>query len=234
MRQDNFANRWELAAQIDTIAAEAKEMASSAAYVVYLIFDPSRPDPQGTYEGLPLYIGESSQVETRFKTHLRCALSRQGTAGSVHNEIYRMAERCVLPRILLLEECASRAASLEAEIRWAQKLLYQGYALFNRLPGQRAAVDEHHYRHHQRQRLWKLTLAEAAAAKIRMRVRCKGGCFAIDANLENYAAGDFPHRKLSAVKRALGPCTRCGKRAKIVLSEPSGPTGPPKDAHSHM
>ena len=234
MHRDNFANRWELAAQIDTIAAEAKEMAGSAAYVVYLIFDPSRPDPQGTYEGLPLYIGESSQVETRFKTHLRCALSRQGTAGSVHNEIYRMAERCVLPRVVVLEGCASRAASLEAEIRWAQKLLHQEYAIFNRLPGQSEAVDEHHYRRHQRQRLWKLTLAEAAAAKIRMRVRCKGGCFEIDADLENYAAGDFPHRKLSAVKRAIGPCTRCGKRASIVLSVPAGPIGQSNGAHSHM
>ncbi|MBD2842609.1 GIY-YIG nuclease family protein [Erythrobacter rubeus] len=219
MSKTNFANRWELKKLIDAIAEEAGILAGPAAYVVYLIYDPSRRDPYGQHPGLPLYVGETSELAKRFKNHMRSALGLQGTKGSVHNEIYRMAQNGALPGIIILETCKSRADSLEAEIHWAQKLLHQGYRLFNRMPGQAKAVNEHQYRPKQRDRLWRMTLAEAYAAKIAMSLRCPSGCFATDVDIRHYAGGEFPYRRLSALKRKLKPCGACGMKLAALFEE---------------
>lgn len=221
MHRRKFNTRWELAKLIDAMAEEADLAAGPAAYVVYLIVDPARTDPAGQFPGLPLYVGETSQFSKRLKTHMRVALSRRGTKGSVHNEIYRMAELGLLPQFTILETCPSRAASLEAEIRWAQHLLGKGYTLFNRLDGQAAPVNETEYRRYQSKRLWHLTLEEAYLAKISMSVRCPGGCFEVPVDIGYYAGGDDPYQRLSVVKRQLKPCGCCGKRLSVKLNEPS-------------
>lgn len=219
MPKADFANRWELKKLIDAIAEEAGLLAGPAAYIVYLIYYPSRRDPHGHHPGLPLYVGETSELAKRFKSHMRCALGLQGTRGSVHNEIYRMTETGSLPGVMMLETCKTRAESLEAEIRWAQKLLHQGYRLFNRMPGQAKPLNEHQYRRKQRDRLWRMTLAEAYAARISMNLRCPSGCFATEVDIRHYAGGDFPHRRLSVLKRKLKPCGACGKRLSTSFAE---------------
>ena len=219
MSKANFANRWELKKLIDAIAEEAGLLAGPAAYVVYLIYDPSRRDPHGQYRGLPLYVGETSELAKRFKSHMRRALGLQGTRGSVHNEIYRMAQDGALPGVTILETSKTRADSLEAELRWAQKLLHQGHRLFNRMPGQAKAVNEHQYRRKQCDRLWRMTLAEAYAAKISMSLHCPSGCFSTSVDIRHYAGGDFPYRRLSVLKRKLKPCGACGKRLSASFEE---------------
>ncbi|MBV7256129.1 GIY-YIG nuclease family protein [Pacificimonas sp. WHA3] len=219
MSKANFANRWELKKLIDAIAEEAGLLAGPAAYVVYLIYDPSRRDPHRQYRGLPLYVGETSELAKRFKSHMRRVLGLNGTNGSVHAEIYRMAQDGALPGVTVLGISNARAESLEVELRWAQKLLHHGYRLFNRMPGQAKAVNEHQYRRKQRDRLWRMTLAEAYAAKISMSLHCPSGCFSTNVDIRHYTGGDFPYRRLSVLKRKLKPCGACGKRLSASFEE---------------
>ncbi|MEL7198518.1 MAG: hypothetical protein AAGL10_09405 [Pseudomonadota bacterium] len=137
---------------INSIAQEIGSRAADAAYVVYLIYDPSRPDPAETYPSLPLYVGETLNVEARYKDHMQRAMGRGGRMSAIHKEINSIGMRGVLPRMLLLEGCQTRLESVGAENRWAQLLWRRGYKLFNLVTGQCEAVTDQEYRRYQSNR----------------------------------------------------------------------------------
>jgi hypothetical protein len=223
MSTTTFSTRWELRDRIDAISAEVGLLAGSAPYVVYLILDPRRADPAGEFEGLPLYVGESADPARRVKSHFRRGLSRQGSAASIHNELYRMALAQRLPIFQILEVCHTRSESLIAETRWAQRLLAAGYQLFNKLPEQTRQMDAKLVARYNGKRLWGLTLEEADRSGVEMKLACPSGCFETRVDIKHFAGGDFPNRRLSLLKKYLQPCTCCGKRLRTSLRLPPAP-----------
>ena len=208
--------------RIEAIASEFGSAIGTSPFAVYVILDPARPDPSGTYPGLPLYVGESSNPAGRARSHLRHALGGKGSELSVQAEILRMIAAGNWPIFAVLEKCKTRADSLEAELRWSQQLLRQGYRLFNRLPGQSRIIAKPHYNTLISNRVWKLTVREADSAYIRMTLACTDGCFETEVNIRHYASPDFPSRKLSALKNTIEPCARCGSRLAIKVREQNG------------
>lgn len=118
--------------QIEAIATDAHKQALGAAYAVYVILDRTRPDPNGLFPGTPIYVGQTSRIHGRIVDHCQTALVNGGCEGSLKASLANLIESGNTPSVKVVQLCESKASSLFAETRWAQKLLAMGYQLKNR------------------------------------------------------------------------------------------------------
>lgn len=128
--------------QIEAIAKNAHNQAQGATYVVYVILDHSRPDPNGFFAGTPIYVGQSGRIHDRIVDHCQAALVYGGCEGSIKATLAKMIESGNLPSVKVVQLCNGKDSSLIAETRWAQKLLAMGYQLKNRTPLQARVMTQ--------------------------------------------------------------------------------------------
>ena len=205
--------------RIKKIAARFAKKARGAHYVVYAILDPTKTDRAKRYRALPFYVGETKNARDRALSHMRHAFLQKDLHQPVKSEIFRIMQASQLPEFVVLERCLTRADSLEAELRWSQQLLKWNYTLSNCLPGQSRIISKHHYEKLNANRLWKLTLAEAHAAGISLTVLCASGCYRTAVNLSAFAGSKTSGRRLSALKKAIAPCSCCQSEPTVLIAE---------------
>ena len=128
--------------QIEAIAKNAHNQALGAAYVVYVILDQTRLDPNGLFAGTPIYVGQSGRIHDRIVDHCQAALVYGGGEGSLKATLADMIESGNPPSVKVVQLCDGKDSSLFAETRWAQKLLAMGYQLKNRTPLQASVMTQ--------------------------------------------------------------------------------------------
>lgn len=126
--------------QIEAIAKNAHTQAQGASYVVYLILDPTLPDPHGLFPSTPIYVGQTGRIYGRIKDHCEQALVYGGPEGSLKAILTNLIESGNPPAVMVAQLCNNTISSRFAETRWAQKLLAMGYKLKNRAPLQRSIM----------------------------------------------------------------------------------------------
>jgi hypothetical protein len=216
MYQINGLTLNEVYSRIRNIASQLEAQAGDARYIVYLISDPTVADPLGLRSSLPIYIGESGQFAYRADNHMREAYKGRGAESSIKRRIGEIGEAGWLPQIEILERLHTRADSLRKETEWAQRFLRQGYHLYNQWTEQRQIVSREEQDRWAKQRLWFLTIAEAAEAGLQVVFECPQLDF-----IERINPGDHidlqqvrqPLRDLKALRKR---CPRCNARLDVT------------------
>lgn len=222
MSKKSFGNASDLEHRMKNVADRFKQKARGARYVVYAILDPNKTDPAMRYDALPFYVGETKNARNRALSHMRHALMQKDLHQPAKWEIYRIMQANQLPEFIVLERCFTRADSLEAELRWSQQLLKLNYSLSNCLPGQSRIISKHHYEKLIANRLWKLTLAEAHAAGIRVELFCPAGCYRTAIDLSAFKGSKTSGRRLAALKKTIAACSCCQSEPIVAIAEPNG------------
>lgn len=175
-----------------------------AGYVTYAIKEPVA-SARHADDGIPFYVGETTNLARRARQHLRRGGSPTHDRHSVYWHIYRLLAAERLPRFVILERTASRAASLQSEAQWAQRFLEQGHVLANQWTEHKAGKARATV---PGKRLWSFTLAEAAADGLTLRVECRRCKTSLPLPLASVMAAAPPATRLGALRLAVG-CPAC-------------------------
>ncbi|NOU04045.1 MAG: hypothetical protein HOO94_10400 [Novosphingobium sp.] len=65
-----------LRAQFKAIVVDVMALVPKGSHVNYVIIDPTVPDPEGVFPGLPIYTGQSADIEQRILAHLGASAAR--------------------------------------------------------------------------------------------------------------------------------------------------------------
>lgn len=126
-----------IAAHLKSLQRQARQEARGAPYAVYALLDPidqETTEGASQFDGIPFYVGQSSQVEIRLRQHFRSSRKLEGDSQMVHRRIADMLAAGRLPRLAILEIARTRSQSLMGELRWGQHMMRAGFALANTSP----------------------------------------------------------------------------------------------------
>lgn len=113
-----------------------RQQAEGAAYVIYLILDPTQADPLGQFEALPIYVGLSSNVGQRVENHYRRAALKKLDGHRVCGHMRELMRQDILAGFEVIDRYDKEIDAKIAETVYAQLLLRSGYRLYNLWPSQ--------------------------------------------------------------------------------------------------
>ena len=114
----------------------AQQQAEGAAFAIYLILDPTQPDPLGQFEALPIYVGLSSNVGRRVEKHFRRAALKKLDGHLVCGRMRELMRQDILAGFVVVDRYEDEIDAKIAETVFAQLLLQAGYRLYNLWPSQ--------------------------------------------------------------------------------------------------
>lgn len=212
-----------LRAKFHEIANEAAELVPPSAYANYVIIDPTKADPERILPGAAIYVGQTSELGSRIRSHLRQAIRPAPEHAQLYHCMARMISRGTWPVFRVLETHTNRVNCMLAETVWAQRLLRSGARLFNTWPEQSRILTNSSLRRMQRARLFLLSLLDAEAAGINLEITCRAGCFTLTAAPKELAVW-FSHRiTLKGVRERTLRCPECGGQNRYVLVDGAHP-----------
>lgn len=118
------------------VSERAQQQAEGAAFAIYLILDPTQPDPLGQFEALPIYVGLSSNVGRRVEKHFRRAALKKLDGHLVCGRMRELMRQDVLAGFVVVDRYEDEIDAKIAETVFAQLLLHSGYRLYNLWPSQ--------------------------------------------------------------------------------------------------
>jgi len=208
-----------LRTKFKVVAREAGELVPASAYANYVIIDPTFSDRDEILPGVPIYIGQTARIVPRIQEHLRRAL----TPGAASNSLYRRMGQLIrigaLPIFRILEIHQTRADSIRAEAVWAQRLLRSGADLLNFLPEQSRILTASSVGRMQRVRLLTMSLPEAYAAGIVLRIACRRGCFARAISPVDLLPWFGDRITLMGIRTRTRQCPVCGGINSFAVAE---------------
>lgn len=116
--------------RIEETAERAESQAAGAPYVVYVILDPTQPDPFGRFRILPIYVGVSSLIRRRVRKHFRRA-AYDAFGSPVAGRVRKLLLRGVVAEFEVIDRLDNKLDAMIAETAHAQRLLKIGYRLCN-------------------------------------------------------------------------------------------------------
>lgn len=128
--------------QIDKLAEQFRLEVKTSPYVIYMILDPTQPDPKGQHQGLPIYVGVSSQIHHRLKQHFRAAGASEPGNRALYQLLGRLLQQQILVKFEIVERLDNKRDAMIAETVHAQRLLAAGYRLMNSWYFQRNLLSE--------------------------------------------------------------------------------------------
>ena len=125
-----------LRTKFQAIATETAELVPPSAYANYVIIDPTTADPERILPGAAIYVGQTSELRSRIRSHLRQAIRPAPEHAQLYHYMARLISRGAWPVFRVLETHTNRVDCMLAETVWAQRLLRSGARLFNTWPEQ--------------------------------------------------------------------------------------------------
>lgn len=211
-----------IAAHVKSLQRQARQEARGAPYAVYALLDPT---DQGTaqgasqFDGIPFYVGQSSQVEIRLRQHFRSARRLAGDSQMVHRRIADMLAAGRLPRLAILEIARTRSQSLIGELRWGQHMMRVGFALANTSPDMIGPMEYDELDAWLEFRRRSMLASEAAREGAVIVHRCI--CGRADRLIDPADHAACWSRRLRVLKIANGTrqCPRCGRECEWWLGD---------------
>ena len=117
--------------RIEDMAQHAEMQAAGADHVVYVILDPTRPDPLGQFKSLPIYVGVSGEIRIRVKKHFREAAYNDFGRNPLYGRMRALLLRDVVAEFEVIDRLDNKVDGMIAETAHAQRLLKAGYRLCN-------------------------------------------------------------------------------------------------------
>lgn len=206
-----------LRAKFQEIATEAAELLPPSAYANYVIIDPTTADPERILPGAAIYVGQTSELPSRIRSHLRQAIRPAPEHAQLYHYMARLISNGTWPVFRVLETHTNRVDCMLAETVWAQRLLRSGARLFNTWPEQSRLLTKSSLRRMQRARLFLLSLLDAEAAGLNLEIACRAGCYTLTAAPKDLAVW-FGHRiTLKGVRERTLRCPECGGQNRYAL-----------------
>lgn len=203
--------------QIEGMAQEVAELVPDDAYTIYMILDPTRPDPTGILPGVPIYVGQSGAAARRIKSHMQRALMQSVRRGSLYERIFTIVQAGAMPIFRVLQLHQTRLESVQGETIWAQRLLRDGACLYNRWPEQSRLMAGKELARRQRRRLFDLSLAEADEAGAALQARCCRDGWHVAIGAEHLLPRFGKLVTFHTVRRTLRECPQCGGRLRHTI-----------------
>ena len=150
-------------AKFQAIATETAELVPPSAYANYVIIDPTTADPERILPGAAIYVGQTSELRSRIRSHLRQAIRPAPEHAQLYHYMARLISRGAWPVFRVLETHTNRVDCMLAETVWAQRLLRSGARLFNTWPEQSKLLTASSLR--RMQRVFPVWAAVASKAK---------------------------------------------------------------------
>jgi len=213
-----------LRAKFHDIATEAAALVPPGAFANYVIIDPTESDPDGILPGAAIYTGQSGNVRGRIRSHLRHAVVPGSEQGRLYDRMAELIRTGTMPIFRILETHRNRAESVMAETVWAQRLLRSGAKLLNTWPEQSRLITGSSSRRMQRVRLMLLSLTEAQAAGLSLRIACVKGCYSMVADPADLALWFGDRITLQGVRKRSARCPLCEGRNRFEVAS-DGNTG---------
>ncbi len=199
-----------LRAQFKAIVVDVMALVPKSMHVNYCIVDPTVPDPEGVFPGMPIYTGQSADVGQRILAHLRHAAVIPHDPGPLYERLAALIHGRTMPIIRILQVHRTRAEAIVAETIWAQRLLRSQARLLNIPPDQSRILTPSSVRRMQRVGLFGLSLADAREAGLGLRVSCRGGCTPLTLQTRVLARRYREYLTLLSVRRRMSHCHLCG------------------------
>lgn len=127
---------------IEDMAERIGQQADGASHVVYVILDPTQPDPLGQFKALPIYVGVTRRIRRRVKQHFRCAAYNEFGNKVIYRRLRNLLLQNVVAEFEVIERFDTKLDAMIAETMHAQRLLRAGYTLCNRWFFQRYILTE--------------------------------------------------------------------------------------------
>ncbi len=191
------------------------------AYVVYVILDPTRRDPDCRYgRWLPIYVGQTLRLERRILSHFRNAEWRPRNRQTIKRKLAVIMQQYKVPEFVVLGEYGSRLEALKGETMWAQRLRHEGYVLANRVGDQRNRMPKEKLKSALKKKVRELTIAEAANAGVTLAATCPRCHHRVDIDLRAFRNLVGPHHVLLRTLTGRDyPCPQCGSLMKCRTQE---------------
>lgn len=199
-----------LRAQFKAIVVDVMALVPKGSHVNYVIIDPTVPDPEGVFPGLPIYTGQSADIAQRILAHLRHAAVVPPDRGQLYARMAALIHAGTMPIFRILQVHRTRAQCLVAETTWAQRLLRSKAQLLNTSPDQSRILTRSSVRRMQRVGLFSLSLVEADHVGLSLQIKCRGGCQPITVRPSSLAQRFGERMTLRGVRRRLKRCHACG------------------------
>lgn len=199
-----------LRAQFKAIVVDVMALVPKGMHVNYVIIDPTVPDPERVFPGMPIYTGQSADVGQRILAHLRHAAVIPHDPGPLYERLAALIHGGTMPIFRILQVDRTRAQAIVAETTWAQRLLRSRARLLNIPPDQSRILTPSSVRRMQRARLFGLSLADAREAGLGLRITCRGGCASHTLQPRALARHFREHLTLRSVRRRMSHCHACG------------------------
>lgn len=205
----------EVEAAIRTAIATTRAAESEGGWITYLARDPRKEDLKGN-PGWPIYVGQSKELGTRVRNHLRTSEKRAQAHDSVRKRIREILHEGYVPIFEVLDRQPTRLLSLVSETNFARACRRRGYDIANLRRLQNEAGPPITRHDIPTDWLWEFSLDEAMADGIRVRLRCRRCRESLLIELSHFRWLDTPPKDLRAIRDdplwLLEPCTACGRR----------------------
>ena len=86
-----------LRAKFQAIATETAELVPPSAYANYVIIDPTTADPERILPGAAIYVGQTSELRSRIRSHLRQAIRPAPEHAQLYHYMARLISRGAWP-----------------------------------------------------------------------------------------------------------------------------------------
>ncbi len=182
------------------------------AYVVYVILDPTRIDPDRRYgRGMPIYVGQTLRLERRILSHFRNAEWRSKSPQTIKRKLAVILQQHKVPEFVVLGEYGSRLEALKGETMWAQRLRHEGYVLANQVGDQRNRLPKDKLTKALKKKVRELSIAEATNAGVTLTATCPRCHHRVDIDLHNFRDLVEPHHvQLQTLTGRDYSCPQCG------------------------
>jgi len=214
-----------LRAQFKAIVVDAVALVPKGSYVNYVIIDPTEPDPEAVFPGLPIYTGQSADIAHRIMAHLRHAAVVPPDPGQLYARMAALIHAGNMPIFRILQVHKTRAQCLVAETTWAQRLLRSKAQLLNVTPDQSRILTHSSIQRMQRVRLLALSPVEADEVGLGLQIKCRGGCLPFTVQPSSFVRQIGERMTLRGVRQRLKRCPACGETTgfRLLLTPTSLP-----------
>ena len=104
-----------LRAKFKEIATDTAELVPPSAYVNYVIIDPTKADPERILPGAAIYVGQTSELGSRIRSHLRQAIRPAPKQAPLYHYMAKLISRGTWPVFRVLETHTNRVDCMLAE-----------------------------------------------------------------------------------------------------------------------